>query len=222
MKTDALVVEKSGPGFDPDALVAARHKTMAAVQAIADRMRAGMYEEEAYEVALSTLKELGAEKNWHRPWIRFGVNTLKPYGVQSAPRTRLGEDDIFFVDIGPVWDGYEGDGGSTFVTGKDPELARCARDVRAIFDDVSARWREERWTGERLYRFATERAREAGWILGLSEANGHRLSDFPHAVHYRGGLAEIDFIPSPCAWMLEIQIRHPQRPFGAFYEDLLF
>jgi hypothetical protein len=35
-------------------------------------------------------------------------------------------------------------------------------------------------------------------------------------------MAGVDFKPSACAWMLEIQIRHPELAFGAFYEDLLF
>jgi methionyl aminopeptidase len=31
----------------------------------------------------------------------------------------------------------------------------------------------------------------------------------------------VDFRPSALRWMLEIQIRHPKRNFGAFFEDLL-
>src|SRR5580698_3088183 len=117
MEKDRLAIEKTGPGFDPESLIAARDKTMQAVQAIARRMSVGMVEEDAYEAAKDILGSLGSEKGWHRPWIRFGANTLKPYGVLSAPGTRLGADDIFFVDIGPVWSGHEGDGGDTFVTG---------------------------------------------------------------------------------------------------------
>jgi len=219
---DQTLIEKTGPRFDPELLLAAREKTFRAVNAIAARVRVGMREEDAYEAAKKVLDELGAEKNWHRPWIRFGPNTLKAYGVLSEPGVILGPDDIFFVDIGPVWDGYEGDGGDTFTTGRDPDKARCAADARDLHREVANLWKRERPTGEKLYAFAAERARALGWVLGLQEANGHRLSDFPHAVHYRGGLAEVDFVPSPCAWMLEIQIRHPTAPFGAFYEDLLF
>jgi hypothetical protein len=51
--------------------------------------------------------------------------------------------------------------------------------------------------------------------------SGHRLSEFPHAAHHKGALADAPFTPSPGLWMLEIQLRHPTRPFGAFYEDLL-
>jgi hypothetical protein len=52
-------------------------------------------------------------------------------------------------------------------------------------------------------------------------APGHRLGDFPHAVHKAGKLAVAEFQPSSGLWVLEIQIRHPELPIGAFYEDLL-
>jgi hypothetical protein len=47
------------------------------------------------------------------------------------------------------------------------------------------------------------------------------LSDFPHSAHYDGPLAEVEFRPNPNLWVLEIAIAHPERKFGAFYEDLL-
>jgi hypothetical protein len=71
-----------------------------------------------------------------------------------------------------------------------------------------------------LYDFAAAEARAMGWELNL-DMSGHRLADFPHAVLHKGALAEAPFAPSPGLWVLEIQIRHPDRPFSAFYEDLL-
>jgi hypothetical protein len=59
-----------------------------------------------------------------------------------------------------------------------------------------------------------------GWRLNL-DMSGHRLSDFPHEALYKGALAEAPFTPSAGLRMLEIQIRHPERPFRAFFEDLL-
>ena len=53
------------------------------------------------------------------------------------------------------------------------------------------------------------------------DLSGHRLSDFPHSAHYDGPLAEVEFRPNPNLWVLEIAIAHPERDFGAFYEDLL-
>ena len=42
-----------------------------------------------------------------------------------------------------------------------------------------------------------------------------------HSAHYDGPLAEVEFRPNPNLWVLEIAIAHPERKFGAFYEDLL-
>ena len=59
-----------------------------------------------------------------------------------------------------------------------------------------------------------------GWRLNL-EIRGHRLSDFPHAIYRAGDLGDFALCPAAGLWMLEIQIAHQTRPFGAFFEDLL-
>jgi hypothetical protein len=59
-----------------------------------------------------------------------------------------------------------------------------------------------------------------GWKLNL-EIKGHRVSDFPHAIYRGGNLGDFDAVPNPGLWILEIQIAHPSKPYGAFYEDLL-
>ena len=59
-----------------------------------------------------------------------------------------------------------------------------------------------------------------GWELNF-DLPGHRVSDFPHAIYKAGALGDLDTQPRTGLWILEIQIAHPTRPFGAFYEDLL-
>ena len=53
------------------------------------------------------------------------------------------------------------------------------------------------------------------------EMDGHRISDFPHAAIFDGSLADMDFAPAMGLWVLEIQLRHPSKPYGAFFEDIL-
>jgi methionyl aminopeptidase len=48
-----------------------------------------------------------------------------------------------------------------------------------------------------------------------------RLRDFPHKAHFTGTLGAISLHPSPNLWILEIQIRHPSKLFGGFFENLL-
>jgi hypothetical protein len=59
-----------------------------------------------------------------------------------------------------------------------------------------------------------------GWRLNL-DIKGHRVSDFPHAIHRGGDLGDFENYPNAGLWILEIQIAHPSKPYGAFYEDLL-
>ena len=67
---------------------------------------------------------------------------------------------------------------------------------------------------------AEKEAEKIGVVL-LPKVDGHRVGDFPHQVFFRGGIAELDFKPGAGVWILEIQLRHPTLPFGAFFEDSL-
>lgn len=212
-------IEAVGEHYDAAMMRSARQRTRRAMHDIAAAIRPGMWEAEAMELARATLKAAGLLRGWHGIHVRFGANTLKPFGAPSDP-VQLREDDVFFIDIGPVWQKWEADAGDTFVVGNDPDMHRIARDVKRIFDDCEQRWRQDHLTGQALYDYATARSAELGWQLNLA-MNGHRLADFPHSAYHKGALAEVPFKPTSGLWVLEIQVRHPDRPFGAFYEDLL-
>lgn len=217
---DQASAEACGPAYDKLMMVETRRRTFDAIRRIGDLIRPGMTEEEGIALTRQVLREDGLLRGWHGINLRFGVNTICTFRDKSVPGTVLGEDDIFFIDIGPVWRDWEGDGGDTFTTGADPEMNLIRRDVKEVFDAVAARWQGDRLTGEALYRVAVTEAERRGWQLNL-EMTGHRISEFPHKAHYDGALIEQRFVPSSDLWILEIQLRHPTRPFGAFYEDLL-
>jgi Xaa-Pro aminopeptidase len=212
--------ERVGTGHRHAVMVEARRRTRAAVRDIARRVMPGMAEEEGLELARRTLRARGFEEDWTAPYLRFGANTRKRYGEPSEPGVVLGREDVWFVDVGPLWRNHECDFAETCVVGSDPERRRMVRDVHDIFDRTSRHWREARATGVELYRYAAAQAGERGWQLDLEMA-GHRVGVFPHAAFYDGTLAQADFTPSAGLWMLEIQLRHPDRPYSAFFEDLL-
>jgi Xaa-Pro aminopeptidase len=198
-----------------------RGLTRAAIHEIAARVKPGMVEEDAVEMAQDILAEQGMVRGWHDVYVRFGTNTTKTFGEPSDPGVVLGADDIFLIDIGPVFEEWEGDGGDTFVTGANPEMARCAADARKLFHIVRKVWEAQKATGRALYDFAVAEAQAMGWELNM-DLSGHRISEFPHEAHYAGPMAEVDFTPSAGPlWVLEIHIRHPTEKFGAFYEDML-
>jgi Metallopeptidase family M24 len=212
--------EAIGPAFSMSAMLRARERTFEAVNRVGEAVRPGMSERHASEMAQTTLEAMGMDRLWHRNLVRFGPETLKTFHEPSDPDRVLGEDDVFFVDLGAVWEGHEGDAGDTFVTGSDPERHACAQAARDLWAIVARRWADQRPSGESLYAYAAEQAEAMGWRLNL-EIRGHRVSDFPHAIYRAGALGDFAQCPSTGLWILEIQIAHPTRPFGAFFEDLL-
>jgi Xaa-Pro aminopeptidase len=216
------LLERTGPNYSVEKLLDARRKTTEAVLRIAEKIKPDMLEEDARRVGEETLRQLGSTQSWHKTLVRFGCNTTKNYVDPSEPNVRLGDNDIFFIDIGPIWGDTEGDGGGTFIVGQQPDIdmKRCTADVTRIFETVRRQWLATQITGKELYDFAVTAADDLGWILNLG-LTGHRLSDYPHKAHYAGTLGAITAHPSPNLWILEIQIRHPSKPFGGFFEDLL-
>jgi len=218
--TDVTTIEGTGSDFAMDGFMAVRARTRKAVHMIAEQIAPGMSEDEAKEIARETLASLEMRRGWHHIIVRCGPNTTKDFMERSEPGVVLQDNDIFFIDIGPVYGDFEGDAGDTFVFGDNPLHLKAKTDAREIWEIVRAKWLAEHITGVELYEFAIKTTEEFGWTLN-KDLSGHRLSDYPHSAHYDGPLAEVGFKPSPNLWVLEIAIAHPDKSFGAFYEDLL-
>ncbi|MEI7037559.1 M24 family metallopeptidase [Fulvimonas yonginensis] len=212
--------EAVGRRFDAASMLRARERSWAVLHEIRARMRPGIGEDEAQAMAAGVFAQRGVERLWHPPIVRIGSNTTRTYRQRSDPGVRLSEDDIYFIDLGLVFDGHEGDVGETFATGESRPHLACAQAARTLFDEVARAWRNEGLSGRALYEFATVQAQAMGWRFNHA-IKGHRLGDYPHSVHKGGDLGSLEGTPSPGLWVLEIQIAHPTEPFGAFYEDLL-
>lgn len=220
LETKQTELEAVGPAFTREKMLEMRSKTRGIINQIAASVRPGMVEEDAVEMAKGLLAAQDMTRGWHDVYVRFGSNTLKTFGALSDPGITLKPTDIFLIDIGPVWEDWEGDGGDTFVMGDDADMARCAADAKKLFHLVRRKWEATNMSGKALYDFATAEALAMGWELNM-DLSGHRLSDFPHAAIYDGPMADVDFKPSPLLWVLEIHIRHPTAGYGAFFEDML-
>jgi len=220
MEVAIFSAEGVGPAFSVDGMLQARAKTREAIRSIASLIRPGMVEEDAVDMARRTLLASGLDLTWHPTRIRFGRNTMKAMKQASEPGIVLQENDIFFIDMAPRFEAWEGDGGASFVVGQNAEHARCAADAEEIFHAVRKVWLAEHASGQELYRYAEQQARQRGWELNF-DLPGHRVSDFPHAAIHTGSLADFEARPSGMRWILEIHIRHPEKQFGAFFEDML-
>ncbi|MFK0033728.1 M24 family metallopeptidase [Pseudomonas monteilii] len=210
--------ERIGPNYSVGGMQEARNRTMAALEHIAAAIHPGMNEDEGERAGRKVLKEHGLLLGWHKVVVRFGCNTVLPYGAPSIPNTILQESDIFTLDIGPIWQEWEGDGGDTFVVGNDPEMLKAKRDVKLLWDIVHAHWQHTGATGGELYDFTEAVADQMGWILNRGMP-GHRVADFPHL--HPGSLEGMPGTPTSHRWILEVLIKHKTLPFGAYYEDLM-
>jgi hypothetical protein len=76
--------------------------------------------------------------------VRFGANTLRVFSDRGGEDLALAENDIFFIDIGPVLLGHEADVGASFAVGQDPEMHACATAARDLWHRVAAIWNQAR------------------------------------------------------------------------------
>ncbi|WP_248768239.1 NAD(P)H dependent flavin oxidoreductase family protein [Pseudomonas sp. MWU12-2345] len=213
------VWEKVGPRYSLDGMLAAREQSVRALASIASQLRIGMTTAEALEMANQQLQAMGASHTWHPTYIRFGDDTVRTPRQGIDPQRKLRATDIAVVDLGPVWDGYEGDYGDTFVFGEHPLHQACVKALHEVFDETREAWHQG-LTGRELYDFAERSADSKGWRLERNLA-GHRIADFPHALFGQEKLAELEIVPSEMVWVLEIQLCHPTEAVGAFFEDIL-
>lgn len=214
-----MAIQDFGENFDLKKLFHARDVARDLTFELSTLLSPGMNEEDAHKLYKEIALKYPIEKQWHPPKLRLGPNTICNFKDPSIPYT-LKEDDIFFIDIGPVVDGHEADYGETFTLGHNPEYQRICETQRKIFQEVGQFWKVSGSSGASLYEFAAKRALAHGYVLNMNQ-DGHRIGDFPHHVFFRGGLAECEERVVSNAWILEIHLWDPQKRFGAFYEDIL-
>jgi Xaa-Pro aminopeptidase len=202
----------------------AHQKAWQLLEEIGAALQPGVSETEAKTLAQAAAQRLGIEKNWHQPKIYFGPHTILTAYEPSPPENLiLQEHDIAFIDIGPVisLDGLaiEGDVGRTLVFGQNPLFHQLKAASEEIFKKGSQFWQEHQPTGIALYQYIEQLIQQAGFVPNLQRA-GHLIGAFPHS-GWREGLNHYSYLPEAGLWILEIQMRHPTQPYGAFYEAVL-
>lgn len=208
-----------GEKFDLQKLFLARETARDITYELSSLIRPGMTEDDAHKLYKDLCLKHNIEKQWHPPKLRFGPNTIANFRDLSLPYV-LKEEDIFFIDIGPIIDGHEADYGETFSIGANYEYKHICEAQKKVFNEVTEYWKETKSSGPALYEFAKSSAKKHGYILNAGQ-DGHRIGDFPHHVHFKGGLPECEEEVVPNAWILEIHLWEPKKQYGAFFEDLL-
>lgn len=210
-----------GAHFNIELMQKAQQRALAVMQQVASTFQPGLRESEATLMVRHALDQAGASAHWHPAIVRFGKNTTKIYSEASEPDLVLQPNDVFFIDIGPVFEQHEADVGATYAVGQDPLHQQLMTAVEEVFEVVADAWRTTGASGPTLYQIAESTAAALGYQLN-HQIKGHRVGDFPHKLYASGQLgAELDDL-RPGIWVLEIQLRHPQLAIGAFKEQVLF
>jgi len=72
-------------------------------------IRPGVAETEINESIYALAGQMyGISRYWHKRIVRAGRNTLAPYD-ENPPDLMVGDDDIVFLDLGPVFEEWEAD-----------------------------------------------------------------------------------------------------------------
>ena len=119
------------------ALLQAQEKANELFHAVESRglIRPGISETKLNQDVYDLAKEMyGISTYWHKRIVRAGRNTLAPYD-ENPPDLIIGEDDILFLDLGPVFEEWEADFGRTFVVGSDPVKVKLRDDIEKAFAD---------------------------------------------------------------------------------------
>lgn len=220
MKTQEIKVEEY---IKKQALIKTKHAAKVAdelLNEVTSMLKPGVTEEEITKKAIELFKSKGVEKNWHNPYIRFGENTILTFKDKPTKNITLKEEDIAYIDIGPIIDDTEGDVGYTVYFGENKLFKDLKEKSELLFNMGVEYWRKENPTGIQLYEYLVTQANEFGYDCNLPKG-GHLIGLFPHAKWSKENLGKYPYEVYPGMWILEIQIRHPQKPYGAFYERIL-
>lgn len=185
------------------------------------------------EVCDLALKRFGIEKHWHKKIVRSGKNTLATY--PDNPLNRIIEkDDILFIDLGPIVEGYEADIGRTFVLGDNPRKIQLKKDVEAAWYEIQLWYQNQTAVkASALFKYASKMAKALGWEFG-GEIAGHIVGKFPHEQPADPKSLELDVHPlnhndmflldasgNKRHWILELQFIDKEYEIGGYFEQLL-
>jgi Xaa-Pro aminopeptidase len=185
------------------------------------------------EVTELALEKFGLDKHWHKKIVRTGANTLATYPQDPADRI-IQQDDILFIDFGPIVEGYEADLGRTYVLGNDPTKLKLKNDVEAAWFEMQD-WIKQHTSlkASTIFQYAVDKAKAYGWEFG-GEIAGHIVGKYPHEQPLDPKSLELDIHPDnhddiflldangdKRHWILELQFIDREKQIGGYFEQLI-
>ena len=196
-------------------------------------IKPGKSENDVNEEIFKLADELyGIKKYWHKRIVRSGVNTLSPYD-DNPSNLIIQEDDILFLDFGPILEEWEADFGRTYVIGDDPYKHKLKNDIELAWHEAKDWFDEkEKLTGAEYWYYLVELAKKYGYTYG-GQLAGHLIGHFPHerldpkdyGLYVHPENPNDMFLPDSKGnkreWILEIHFVDRERKIGGFFEQLL-
>ena len=174
----------------------------------------------------------GIEKYWHKRIVRCGENTLFPYNENPSNLT-LKNDDILFLDFGPIFEEWEADFGRTYVIGNDPYKIKLKNDIEKAWHEGKEFFKSKsKITGAELYTHAQNLALKYGWEFG-GEIAGHIIGQYPHEklekedksnyIHPENqtDMYGLNKKSERKNWIFEIHFVDRHKKIGGFFEQLM-
>jgi len=175
----------------------------------------------------------GIKKYWHKRIVRSGKNTLLPY-KHNPDDLIIQDDDIVFLDFGPVFEDWEADYGRTYVIGQSEKKLKLKADVEAAWYEGKKYYDENKQhiTPAELYGYTQQLAIKYGWTFGNKHC-GHLIGNFPHEViqgeelkNYlhpdnHKAMSDNDRNSNPRFWIYEVHFVDETLEIGGFFEQLL-
>jgi Xaa-Pro dipeptidase len=177
-------------------------------------------------------KMFNTKVHWHKRIVRTGSNTIHPYN-ENPPNLIIKEDDILFLDFGPVFDSWEADLGRTYVLGNDQMKLRMKNDVEECWY-LGKQYYDSKKNilSSELYEYIVDLAKNRSWKFG-NEHCGHLIGQFPHEridgnnflsyIHPENHvkMRELDDKGRARDWILEIHFVDYELSIGGFFEQVL-
>ena len=174
----------------------------------------------------------GIKKYWHKRIVRCGKNTLYPYN-ENPENLILKNDDILFLDFGPIFEDWEADFGRTYVVGNDPVKIKLKADIENAWIEGKNYFKNQtEITGAQLYTYSNQWALKYGWEFG-GEIAGHIIGQYPHEklekedktnyIHpeNHSNMFGLNKKGEKKHWILEIHFVDKEKEIGGFFEQLL-
>ena len=197
-------------------------------------IQAGKSENKLNKEIFELAKEMfGIEKYWHKRIVRAGKNTIFPYRENPADLI-IQEEDILFLDFGPVFEDWEADLGKTYVLGENAQMLKMKADVETAWYEGHEFYKKNRngLIAADFYKFTCDHAKKLGWKFGHIHC-GHLIGKFPHEriqgeetlnyIHPENlkSMSDPDKSGNERFWIYEIHLIDKTESFGGFFEQLL-